>query len=28
VWAKRAGSWQLLARHVGEIERATPQDLS
>jgi Domain of unknown function (DUF4440) len=24
VWAKRNGSWQLLARHVGAIERAKP----
>ena len=27
VWTKRAGTWQLLARHVGMIERARLQDL-
>ena len=27
VWTKRAGNWQLLARHVGMIERARLQDL-
>ena len=25
VWMKRAGSWQLVARHVGMIERTRPQ---
>jgi hypothetical protein len=27
VWTKRAGNWQLLARHVGMIERTKSQDL-
>ncbi|MGD0119882.1 MAG: nuclear transport factor 2 family protein [Candidatus Binatus sp.] len=27
IWTKRAGNWQLLARHVGMIERARLQDL-
>ena len=25
VWMKRAGNWQLVARHVGMIQRAQPQ---
>jgi ketosteroid isomerase-like protein len=25
VWMKRAGTWQLVARHVGVIERTRPQ---
>jgi ketosteroid isomerase-like protein len=25
VWMKRAGNWQLVARHVGLIERTSPQ---
>jgi ketosteroid isomerase-like protein len=25
VWMKRAGNWQLVARHVGMIERTRPQ---
>ncbi|HYK64972.1 MAG TPA: nuclear transport factor 2 family protein [Patescibacteria group bacterium] len=25
VWMKRAGNWQLVARHVGMIERTSPQ---
>jgi hypothetical protein len=27
VWAKRAGTWQLLARHVGVIQRGKPEPL-
>jgi ketosteroid isomerase-like protein len=27
VWMKRAGNWQLVARHVGLIERTKPQVL-
>ena len=28
VWARRAGNWQLLARHVGLIHRERPQPLA
>jgi len=27
VWTKRSGSWQLLARHVGVIQRERPEPL-
>lgn len=27
VWAKRGGNWQLLARHVGVIQRERPEPL-
>ena len=27
VWAKRAGNWQLIARHVGLIQREKPEPL-
>ena len=27
VWSKRNGNWQLIARHVGAIERAKPEPL-
>jgi hypothetical protein len=27
VWTKRGGNWQLLARHVGVIQRERPEPL-